>query len=57
MPKATSLEDFLKKAYKKGSINNKYIVTREEVKKKLELYTLKRYRRMIAMWEQYIPTI
>jgi hypothetical protein len=49
MPKATSPEDFLKTAREKGSVNNKHIVTGEEVKKKLELCTLKRYTRMIAM--------
>jgi hypothetical protein len=57
MPKAISPEDFLKKACEKGSVNNKHIITREEVKKKLELCTLKRYRHMMVMWEQYVPII
>ena len=57
MPKAISPEDFLKKACEKGSINNKHIITSEEVKKKLKPCTLKTYRCIMAMWEQYIPII
>jgi hypothetical protein len=57
MPKATSPKDFLKKAREKGSVNNKHIVTGEEIKKQLEPCTLKRYKRMMAVWEQYVPTI
>jgi hypothetical protein len=37
MLKAILPEDFLKKSYKKGPVNNKNITTREEVKKILEL--------------------
>jgi hypothetical protein len=37
MLKAILPEDFLKKSYEKGPVNNKYIATREEVKKMLEL--------------------
>jgi hypothetical protein len=53
MPKRKSPEDFFKKARENGSEKNKdAIVTGEEVKKKLEDHTLKRYRRMLAMWKQ-----
>ena len=53
MPKHKSPEDFFKKAREKGSEKNKdAIATGEEVKKTLEPHTLKRYRRMLAMWKQ-----
>jgi hypothetical protein len=57
MPKRKSLEDFFKKILENGSENNKGIVTREEVKKTLQLSTLKRYTRMMLMWKQYVPAI
>jgi len=53
MPKYKSPEDFFKKVYKKGSEEYKYIlIIGKEIKKKLEDYTLKRYRHMLAMWKQ-----
>jgi hypothetical protein len=51
MPKRKFAKVFLKKAREKGSEDHKYtLVTGEEVKKTLEYYTLKRYRRMIEIW-------
>jgi hypothetical protein len=53
MPKPKSPKDFFKKALENGSENNKdTLITRKEVKKELEPPTLKRYRRMLAMWNQ-----
>ena len=57
MPKRKSPEDFLMRARKNGSENSRHIITREEVKKKLETGTLKRYTCMIALWNSKIPII
>ncbi len=53
MPKRKAPEDFFKKARENGSEMNKdTLVTGEEVKKKLQPHTEKRYARMLAMWKQ-----
>jgi hypothetical protein len=52
MPKHKSPKDFFKKARENDSEKNKdTIITREEVKKTLEPYTLKRYRHILAIWK------
>jgi hypothetical protein len=51
MPKQKLPKDFFKKACENSFKNYKdTLITRKEVKKELKLLTLKRYRRMLAMW-------
>jgi hypothetical protein len=52
MPNPKPPEEFFRKARKNGSENNKQILTREEIKKRLQPFTLKRYGRMTALWKQ-----
>ena len=52
MPKRKSPEEFFQKSRENGSETSRDIVTGEEVKKKLQPNTLKRYHRMLAMWAQ-----
>jgi hypothetical protein len=50
MLKQKLLKDFFKKAYKNSFKNYKNtLITRKEVKKELELLTLKRYYYMLAI--------
>jgi len=50
MLKQKLLKDFFKKAYKNSFKNYKdTLITRKEVKKELELLTLKRYCRMLVI--------
>jgi hypothetical protein len=51
MPKQKLPKDFFKKARENSFKNYKdTLITRKEVKKELKPLTLKRYRRMLAMW-------